>query len=253
MRLAAAMHTLSDRLCNNFFRPCYLPEFSEAGDPMKEILDRLCTDNPQRERIMRSLLLSMYSTKEIDDAIKQAVQETSEEVCLLLSPIGGGEEAFRKDIKSFFHDAAKTWKEAQYSKKMLGASTTEDYEDWNWDKLEEFDSAVDESQRQPTLPRFETLNLLPCILVPETDYTVDYGCVLWPTQNTVIAAEQEMTKCQVRKPKPRKPSLAGGRRLSTQSNEASGLKSDERSPFLEVKQQATPAAGGQAPNGKSGG
>lgn len=252
--MAAAMHTLSDRLCNSFFRPCYLPECSDAGDPMKEILGQLYTMNPKRERIMRSLLLSIYSLKEIEEAIKRAVQETSEEVCQLLSLIGGGEEAFRKDIKSFFHEAAKIWKEAQYSNKMVEASTDEDYENLEeWDKLDEFTSAAGEIKLHSTFPKFEMLNLFPCILVPETDHTVDRGCVLWPAQNTVFAAEQEMAQCSMRKPKQRKPSHGGGRRLSSQSDEASGLKSDERPAFLDAKQRAAVAAGGQAPNGKSGG
>lgn len=252
MRMAAAMHIVADRLCTNFFRPCYLPEYTDAVDPMKEILGQQYITNKQRERIMRSLMLSMYNPNEIDEAIKQAVQDTSEDVCQLLSVIGGSEEGFRKDIKSFFYEAANVWKEAQCSNKMVEASTTEDYEDWQWDKLEEFTSAVGEAEPQSLLPRFEMLNLLPCIFVPETNHTVDHGCVLWPSQNTVIAAEQELTKCPVRKPKLRKPSFAGGRRLSTQSD-GSGVKSDERPAFLDTKHRATLTEAAQTPNGKGGG
>lgn len=252
MRMAATMHILADRLCNNFFRPCYLPEYSDAGDPMKEILFQQYTTNPQRERIMRSLLLSVYPPKKIEDAIKQAVQETTEEVCQLLSLIGGGEEAFRKEIRSLFYGAANVWKEAQYSNKMVEANTIEDYEEWQWDKLDDFSSAVGDIKSQ-SLPRFEMLNLFPCIHIPETDHTVDRGCVLWPAQNTVIAAEQEFTKCQMRKPKTRKPSFAGGRRLSSQSDGTNGLKSDERPAFLDTKQRAAQREGNQAPDGKSGG
>ncbi|MCJ1423319.1 hypothetical protein MMC29_001201 [Sticta canariensis] len=249
MRMAAAMHILADRLCNNFFRPCYLPEYSDGGDPMKEILGQ---QNPQKERIMRSLLLSTYSPKMVDEAIKQAIQETTQEICQLLNLIGGGEESFRKEVKSLFHEAVNVWKEAQYSKKMVEASTTEDYTDWQWDKLETFTSGVDEIKQQPPLPRFEMLNLFPCIFVPEIEHTVDNGCVLWPAQNTVIAAEQEFTKCLVRKPKPRKPSFVG-RRLSSQSDGTNGVKSDERHAFLDTKQRAAQTEGGQAPNGKSAG
>lgn len=252
MRMAAAMHILADRLCNNFFRPCYLPEYSAAGDPMKEILGQQYYTNPQRERVMRSLLLSTYSPKKTDEAIKQAVQETSEEVCQLLGLIGGGEESFRKEIKALFYEAANVWKEAQYSHNMVEASTTEDYADWEWEKLEDFTSAVGEIKPQSTLPRFEMLNLFPCIYVPEIDHTVDSGCVLWPAQSTVIAAEQEFTNCPVKKPKPRKPSFAGGRRFSSQSEGANGIKSDERT-FLEAKQRTAQTEGDQVPNGKSGG
>ena len=144
------------------------------------------------------------------------------------------------------------WKEAQYSQKMVEASTTEDYADWQWDKIETFTSAVGEIQQQSDLARFEFLNLFPCISVPEIEHTVDSGCVLWPTQNTVIAAEQEFIKCLVRKPKPRKPSFVGVRRLSSQSDGANGVKSDERPTFLDTKQRAAQTEGGQAPNGKSG-
>ncbi|MCJ1462278.1 hypothetical protein MMC07_000878 [Pseudocyphellaria aurata] len=251
MRMAAAMHIVADRLCTNFFRPSYLPEYTDAGDPMKEILGQQYTNNKRRERMMRSLLLSTYSSKDIDEAIKQTVQDTSEDVCQLLSLIGGSAEGFQKDIKSFFSDAASVWKEAQCSNKMVEASTTEDYEDWQWDKLEDFTSAVGETEPQSTLPRFEALNLLPCIFVPEIQHTVDRGCVLWPSQNTVIAAEQEFTKCPVRKPKIRKPSFAGGRRLSTQSD-GLGVKSDERPAFLDTKQRATLTEAAQTTNGKRG-
>ena len=219
MRLAAFMHILADRLCNNFFRPCYLPEYSDGGDPMKEILGQ---QNPQKERIMRSLLLSTYSPKMVDEAIKQVVQETTEEICRLLSLIGGGEESFHKDVKSLINEEENVWKEAQYSQKMVEASTTEDYTDWQWDKLETFTSAVGEIKQPSIFPRFEMLNLFPCIFVPEIEHTVDNGCALWPTQNTVIAAEQEFSKCPVRKPKPRKPSFVG-RRLSSQGGGTSDL------------------------------
>lgn len=253
MRMAATMHILADRLCNKFFRPCYLPEYSDADDPIKEILSHLCATDPQRERIMRSLLLSAYPPRIFEDVIKQAVQKTTDEVCQLLSLIGGGEEAFRKDIKSLFYEAANVWKEAQFSNKLVEASTTEDYEHWQWDKLDDFSSAVGDIKPQSILPRFETLNLFPCIHIPEIEHIVDNGCVLWPAQNTVIAAEQEFSKCLVRKSKTRKPSFAGGRRLSSQSDGLNGTKSDERSTFLDIKQRAAQTEGGQDPNGNSGG
>ena len=248
--MAAAMHILADRLCYKFFRPSYLPELSDAGDPMREVLGQ---QNHQKERIMRSLLLSTYPPKMVDEAIKQAVQETTKEICQLLSLIGGGEESFRKDINSLFNDAANVWKEAQYSQKMVEASTTEDYTEWEYDKLEEFTTAVGKTKQPSVLARFEMLNLFPCIFVPEIKHIVENGCVLWPAQNTVIAAEQEYTKRPVRKPNPRKPSFVGGRRLSSQRDGTNGVKSDARPPFLDPKQRAAPPDGGQAPSGKSGG
>ena len=39
-----------------------------------------------------------------------------------------------------------------------GVSTIEHYTDWQWDKLDTFDSAVGESKQQSILPRFERLD-----------------------------------------------------------------------------------------------
>ncbi|MCJ1268927.1 hypothetical protein MMC22_008815 [Lobaria immixta] len=237
MRMAAALHTLANQLCYGFFKPCYLPESSEAGQTLKEVLDQQYVSDPQKERTTRALLLSTYSLKEVDEAIKEAVQETTDRVHKLLNLIGGGEDSFRKEIKALFHEAANLWKEAQYSTKMVEASTTEDYDHWPWDKFDDFTSAVSETKSQPMLPKFEAINLFPCVYVPEIDHTVDNGCMLWPSQNTVIAAEQELAGLSVKRPKTRKPSFAGGRRFS--SDGVNGVKSDERPAFLGEKQRAT--------------
>lgn len=235
--MAAALHTLSDQLCNVFFKPCYLPELSEAGQTLKEVLGQQYSSDPQKERTTRALILSTYSSQEVDEAIKEAVQETTDQVCKLLNLIVGGEDSFRRDIKVLFFEAARLWKEAQYSSKMVEASTTEDYEDWPWDKFDDFTSAVSETKSQPVLPKFEAINLFPCVYVPEINHTVDNGCMLWPSQNTVIAAELELAQSLMKRPtKTRKPSFGGGRRFS--SDGVSGVKSDERTTFLDEKQKA---------------
>ena len=250
--MAAALSTLSERLCNDFFKPCYPPQSSEAGETMKEIQGKQYVASRQKERIARALLLSAYSPKEVDEAITKAVHETSDEVCELLSLIGGGEDLFRKEIKALFYEAANLWKEAQYSTKMVEASTTDDWEDWHWNDLEEFGSRVSETKAGSVLSKFESLNLFPCVVVPEIDHTVNQGCMLWADQNTVIAAEQEYAQCQVKRPnKARKPSYGGTRRFS--SDATSGAKSDERPTFLDTKQKAAQTEGSQPQSGKSGG
>lgn len=252
MRMAAALSTISERLCNDFFKPCYLPQSSEAGETMKEILGKQCVASFQKERITRALLLSTYSPKEVDEAITKAVHKASDGVCELLSLIGGGEDSFRKEIKALFYEAANLWKEAQYSTKVVVASTTDYWEDWRWDDLEEFSSAVSETKPPSVLSKFESLNLFPCVIVPEIDHTVNNGCMLWADQNTVIAAEQEYAQCQVKRPnKPRKSSYAGTRRFS--SDATSGAKSDERPTFLDAKQRAAQTEGSQPQSGNSGG
>lgn len=238
--MAAAMHTVADRLCNNFFIPCYVPESSEAGETLNEILGKQFETSERKERITRALLLSTYTPSDFDKAIKQVVQETADEVCKLLNLIGGGEDSFHKEIKALFYEAANVWKEAQFSTKMVEASTREDETDWQWETLEDFTSPVGENQTQSTVEKVDPLNLFPCVYVPETEHIVNSGCVLWTTQYTVIAAQQEVARCRATRPK------RGGRR---QSSHGDGV----RPAFLDAKERAAKTEEGQPPGGNSGG
>lgn len=143
----------------------------------------------RQESLTRALLLSMYNPENVKSAIKQIVHDTSNNILALLSLIGGN-EAFRNEIEALFQDAAAVWKEAQHSSKMLEASITDDFDDWQWQVLEDF--TVPGIDVQPELKLFEKLPLFPRIWVPEEGHIVHRGFVLLPDQNTVVAAEQEL-------------------------------------------------------------
>lgn len=254
IRMAAALHVLARQLYINYFKPCYVPESTTVSDTIKAVLAQQFTTDPQKERITRALLLSTYTPKEVNEAITQAVHETSREVLNLLSPIGGGDETFRRDVEALFYEAADVWKEAQYSKKMVEVSMTDDdFEDWPWAQLDEFTSAVNEINGPPALPKFHMLNLFPRIFVPEDNYIVNKGFVLWHDQNTVIAAEQELSQYLAAKRLKlgrNGKNLSGSRRLSGLNDGRIGVRSGDRAPFLEAQRVQT--QGSQTQDGNRG-
>ena len=245
VRMAACLHVLAYRLCCDFFKPCYIPESPMFGDAIQEILARQLLTDVGKERITRALLLSTYRPEEVDAAIEQAVDATSKEVLELLSPIGGN-EAFRKDVEALFREAAGVWKEVQHSRKAVEVSMMDDFkDDWQWSHLDDF--TVAEIKGQPGLRKFDMLNLFPRMFVPEDQHIVNPGCVLWPHQNTVFAAEQELRECiAIRRSKGGlMGNVPGGsmrrdRRLSTLSDGRHGamgpsptsLKTEDKAPFL---------------------
>lgn len=213
--MAACLHLLARRLCTDFFKPCFLPESGAAGETIKEILIHQSLDNVRKERFTRALLLSTYEAEDVDATVAQAACIMSKVVLSLLSPMGG-DEAFRKEVEALFRDAADVWKEAQQSKKMVLASMEDDFTEWQWSHLEEF--TVAEVKVQPSLPKFEMLNLFPRVWVPEDGHIVNHGYVLWPHQNTVFAAEQEFReRMAIRRPNGNvfSGSIRRERRLST--------------------------------------
>jgi hypothetical protein len=189
IRMAACLHILARTLCNDFFKPCYIFGPNNLGEAVKDILTQQFDANSRQESLTRALLLSMYNPEEVKSAIKKIVHDASNNILALLSLIGGT-EAFRNEIEALFQDAAAIWKEAQHSSKMLEASITDDFGDWQWQLLEDF--TVPGIDVQPELKTFERLPLFPRIWVPEEEHIVHRGFVLLPDQNTVVAAEQEL-------------------------------------------------------------
>ena len=234
--MAAAMHVLASRLCQNIFKPCYLPESVDASEMIKSILAHQSINNAEKERFTRALLPSTYDPHDVDAAIKRAVHVTSEEVVALLSPISTGDPTLRTDIEALFNEAADVWKEAQHSKKLVEASMTEeDFEDWPWDHLEEFTSAVAQSTVQPVSRKFNVLNLFPRVFFPADNGIVYSGLVLWPDQRVVVVAEQELRECMA----PRNFKLGGNgsisgrtRRMSVLNDGKNGMKAEHGASFL---------------------
>lgn len=187
--MAACLHVLARTLCSDLFKSCYIFGPTNLGEAVKDILAQQFDADSRQESLTRALLLSMYNPEEAKSATKQIVHDTSNNILTLLSLIGGN-EAFRNEIEALFHDAAAVWKEAQHSSETLEASITDDFQDWQWQLLDDF--TVPGINVQPELKSFEKLPLFPRIWVPEEGHIVHRGFVLTPDQNTVIAAEQEL-------------------------------------------------------------
>ena len=168
--------------------------------------------------------------------IKEAVDVTSKDIAELLKPIGAN-EAFRKDIEQLLCDITDLWKEAQQSMKMVEASMTDDdSEEWLWAQLDEFNSTVAQPKVQTVIPKFDILTLFPRVYVPEDNSCVFSGYVLLPTENVVVAAEQEYYQWVASKKF--KNGRAGGplgvpRRLSVRNDEGNRVKLGENPAFLE--------------------
>ena len=212
-----------------------------------------------KESVTRALLLSTYGPEEVDAAVEHAVDTTSKDVFELLNPIGG-DGAFYEEIETLFREAAAVWKEAQHSRQVVDVRITDDFNEWQWSHLEEF--TVPGIKAQPGLQKFDMLNLFPRIVVPEDEYVVNYGFVLWSNQNIVFAAEQELRECMAaRRSKGgivsngsmrrerRLPALHDGSNAVMGSSPTS-LKTDKKAPFPEPQRGHT--QGSQTQNGNRG-
>lgn len=261
MRMAACLHILARTLCSDIFKPCYIFGPNNLGEAVKDILIQQFDVNSRQESLTRALLLSMYNPEEVKSTMKQIIHDTSNNILDLLSLIGGNED-FRNEIEALFQEAAAVWKEAQHSSKMLEASITDEYGDWQWQLLEDF--TLPEINVQPELKIFEKLPLFPRIWVPDEEHVVHRGCVLLPDQNTVVAAEQELRQSMKKLKNGWNGSAPAGsirreRRLSTKLIGRPGVPlSSPNNPRAEGKApsffgtQWIQPRGSQAPNGNRG-
>jgi len=218
VRMAACMHILARRLCEDFFKPCYIPESPTLADATQLILAQQLLTGVDRERLTRALLLSMYKTEEVDEAINRTVTDSSKEVVELLSPIGGT-EVFQKDVQVLFREAARVWRDVQHGKKAVEVSMKDDFGDnQDWSFLPDFNTV--EIKEKPGAPKFGMINLFPRVFIHEGEHLINPGYVLWPEQSTVVAAEQELRECMAARFK--SGSLRRDRRLSTRSDGREG-------------------------------
>ena len=253
------MHVLSHRLYTDFFKPCYIPGPPVLSHAIQLILAQQFMTEVGKESITRALLLSTYEPEEVDAAVQQIVDITSKDVFGLLSPLGGN-EAFYKDVQVLFREAAAVWKEAQHSRKVVDARITDDFDDWKWSHLEEF--AVAEIKAQAVPQRFDMLNLFPRISVPEDNHVVNHGFVLWPDQNIVVAAEQELRECMAARRskggivsggsmrRERRPSARLDGRSGVMGSSPTSLKTEKKAAFSEPQHEHTPR--GQTHSGNRG-
>ena len=191
VRMAAALHILATHLCANIFKPCYIPESAADSRTIKEILDYQSTTGLRKEeKFIRALLISMYPDESVKAAINRAVQITTEDILKRLSVfLGDGVQTFSARLTALLKRAASISTEMQQSKKMVevnveGGDFAERPDEYlpDFGKIKSFTGPA----------KFEMLNLFPHIYVPEDGKVVYQGIFLFPDQEVVIAAEQEL-------------------------------------------------------------
>ncbi len=189
--MIAGLSIIPPLISDNILTPCYYPESATASRIMKEILEQQFNVEPRRENMMRSLMLSAYTANEMDAASERAVTATLDEVLCHLGPVLADGEAFRADLGRLLQKFVDVWKPAMFSKKLILATTEDDGNISEWEKMEEFGSPAEPSENMPVRPKFRMLNLFPRIYVPELDCMAHKGIVLLPWQEIVLAAERE--------------------------------------------------------------
>ena len=187
--MTACLHILDRTFCSDIFKSCYLFGLNNFEKIVKDILIQQFDADSKQESLTRVFLLFMYSPEEMKSTIKQIVHDIFNNILALLVLIDDN-ETFRNDIETLFQDAVDIWKKAQHSSKMLEASITDDFSDWQWQLLKEF--IVSEIDVQLELKIFEKLSLFSRIWVPEEEHIVHRDFVLLLDQNTVVAAQQEL-------------------------------------------------------------
>ena len=189
--MAAALNVLATRLCDNIFKPCYIPESATGTNTIKEILDyQFMAGLRKEEQLTRALLISTYPPERVREATIQAVETTLQDVLEHLHVfLGDRVETFGSELKPILQRAAKLALEMQRSKKMVKVSVEDgDLMGHSDEYLGIFGELV-----PPTgPPKFEVLSLFPRIWVPEDDTIVHEGVVLWPDQEIVVVADQEL-------------------------------------------------------------
>ena len=186
--MAAALNILATYLSANIFKPCYIPA---DGETIKEILDYQSTTGLRKEeKFMRALLISMYPDEQVKAAINRTVQTTIEDILKCLSFfLNDRMQTFRPGLEALLKKAANISVQMQQSEKMVEVNVEDgDFAERPDEYLQDFGETV-----SPTGPaRFEMLNLFPHVYVPEDGKVVFQGVFLFPDQEVVITAEQEL-------------------------------------------------------------
>jgi hypothetical protein len=191
VRVAAALNILATRLCANIFKPCYIPESAADSETIKEILDhQSATGLRKEEKFIRALLTSMYPDERVKAAINRAVQTTIDDILQCLSFFLNEEvQTFKTGLVALLKRAVDISMQMQQSEKMVEVNVEGgDFLELPDEHLEDFGEFV--SSTGPA--KFEALNLFPQIYVPEDGKFVHQGIFLFPDQEVVITAEQEL-------------------------------------------------------------
>jgi hypothetical protein len=189
--VAAALNILATYLCANIFKPCYIPESAADSETIKEILGyQSATGLRKEEKFIRALLISMYPDEQVKAAIHRAVQITVEDILKCLSFfLNDRAQTFKTGLAALLKRAANISVQMQQSEKMVEVNVEGgDFAERPDEYLQDFGKIV-----PLTSPaKFEMLNLFPHIYVPEDGTVVLQGVFLFPDQEVVVTAEQEL-------------------------------------------------------------
>ena len=187
--MAAALNIIATHLCANIFKPCFVPESVADSKTIKEVLASMA-DLRKEEQFTRAVLLSLYPPEQITEAISQAVHITLRDILKDLRIfLGDRVETFSPGLETLLERAAALSKEMQQSKKMVEVSC-EDGD--SAERADEYLPQFGELKSDTGPTKFEMLYLFPHFHVPEDNKVVYEGVLLWPEQEVVVAAEQEL-------------------------------------------------------------
>jgi hypothetical protein len=147
-------------------------------------------DLRKEEQFTRAVLASMYPPEKITAAINRAVHMTLEEILKDLGVfLGDRVETFSTGLLALLEKAVAISKEMQQSKKMVEAS----FEDGDSaERSDEYLPQFGELKSITGPAKFEMLYLFPRFYVPEDNRIVHEGVFLWPEQEFIVVAEQEL-------------------------------------------------------------
>jgi hypothetical protein len=191
---------IAEKLCSRIFQQYYLPHSIADRHAIDEVLKRCYEDNPYKEALFRSQLLSAYQSDE-QPFVESLVESTTGDLTRVIAPLlftTGGREKFTTSVSKFFHTAIRLWKLVQKSDTRGRANNDpeetalDDGQKESWEENEEYSSAVKLSAEQRARhlhPADHVMSLFPRILIGSE--LVYGGCALWSDQSVVVAASEE--------------------------------------------------------------
>ncbi|KAH0566148.1 hypothetical protein GP486_000451 [Trichoglossum hirsutum] len=188
-RLVAALALLSPLITDRIF----VPPTHEPADALtiryiKSLLYQQLPSGCKRENMLRALLLSTHTSGDFDHTDTWAVGSLLEEAKPLLTPMLEDPGRLLADLEKVLRGFWSLWKEAQISKKLVHATAEADGP-WQCNDL----PLLDEEEATPDAPPINefTLNVFPCLSVPETEQMIFSGTFVWSEQNSIVASEAE--------------------------------------------------------------
>ncbi|EXJ93850.1 hypothetical protein A1O1_02243 [Capronia coronata CBS 617.96] len=190
LRVALAMHTVSDELTKRVFQPWFIPDPTGfgCGSRFQETMRSHFVAEPKKGQLVRALWSSTQSRSEVAEVIQQRSLAAREAVIGKLSFMfnDNGAVDLRNILANIFSEAAKVWEELQYCDDDVQIVTCDDANasDLTWFYLEDFGLPREHSDKRRLL-------LFPGFYLPDHQSMLYEGYALFTDQELVIEAMKE--------------------------------------------------------------